>query len=271
MVIARTRNLRSDDLLRFPSPQPSPGGRGGPCFESPSRILSRRELATSNRRFARLQLEWIYGFDAVLFRSFPQSMLCETMKIVHLVAGAGSMYCGSCLHGNTLAAALRTAGGDVLLAPLYTPLRTDDEDVSLPRIAFGGVNVYLQQHWGFFRHTPWMFDRLLDHPSLLRWASRRGAATRPERLGELTVSMLRGEEGRQRKELEKLLHWLETEIRPNVVHLSNVMLSGVARRIGRRLAVPVVATLSGEDIFWRSCRRPTARPRARSFATEPPT
>ncbi len=136
------------------------------------------------------------------------------MKIVHLVAGAGSMYCGSCLHGNTLAAALRAAGGDVVLAPLYTPLRTDDENVSGPRIAFGGLNVYLQQRYGVFRHTPWMFDRMLDHPSLLRWATRRGGATRPEGLGELTLSMLRGEEGRQGKELEKLLHWLEREIRP---------------------------------------------------------
>ena len=48
------------------------------------------------------------------------------MKIVHLVAGAGEMYCGSCLHANTLAAALRREGHDVLLAPLYMPLRTDE-------------------------------------------------------------------------------------------------------------------------------------------------
>ena len=66
---------------------------------------------------------------------------------------------------------------------------------------------------------------------LLRWASRRGAGTRPERLARLTVSMLRGEEGRQRKELEKLLRWLETEVRPDVVHLSTVLLAGVARQI----------------------------------------
>ena len=39
------------------------------------------------------------------------------MKIVHLAAGAGGMYCGSCLHGNTLAAALKRAGHDALLVP----------------------------------------------------------------------------------------------------------------------------------------------------------
>ena len=95
------------------------------------------------------------------------------MKIVHLVAGAGSMYCGSCLHGNTLAAALRPAGGDVLLAPLYTPLRTDE------RGHLCGASPWRRERlsptaFGVFRHTPWMFDRLLDHPPLLRWASRGG-------------------------------------------------------------------------------------------------
>ena len=101
--------------------------------------------------------------------------LCA-MNIVHLAAGAGPMYCGSCLHGNTLAAALRGVGGQVLLAPLYTPLRTDEESVAEDRVAFGGINVHLQQRWGLFRHTPWWLDRLLDRPALLRWAGRRGAA-----------------------------------------------------------------------------------------------
>ena len=59
------------------------------------------------------------------------------MKILSLTAGAASMYCGSCLQGNTLAAALRRAGEEATLVPLYTPLRTDEDDVSAARIAFG--------------------------------------------------------------------------------------------------------------------------------------
>ena len=171
------------------------------------------------------------------------------MRIVHLVAGAGGMYCGSCLHGNTLATALRAAGQDVLLVPLYTPLRTDEEDASIDRVAFGGINVYLQHQSALFRHAPRFLDQLLDHPGLLRWLGRRGRSTRPERLGPLTVSMLRGEEGRQRKELDKLVRWLGEEIRPDLVHLSNVMLVGTARRLTGELGVPVVSTLSGEDVF----------------------
>ena len=166
------------------------------------------------------------------------------------------MYCGSCLHGNTLAAALRQAGQDVLLVPVYTPLRTDEQNVSIERVVLGGINLFLQQRSALFRHTPWWFDRLLDRPGLLHWLSRRGWNTRPERLGALTVSMLRGEQGRQRKELEKLVRWLEQTIRPELVHLSTVMLAGTARELAGRLGVPVVCTLSGEDAFLEKLPEP---------------
>jgi glycosyltransferase involved in cell wall biosynthesis len=177
------------------------------------------------------------------------------MKIVYLVAGAGGMYCGSCLHGNTLAAAMSAAGQDCVLVPMYTPLRTDEESVSVDRVAFGGINVYLQQHSAIFRRSPWAFDRLLDRPGLLRWASSRSAAVQPRWLGPLTLSMLEGEHGRQRKELEKLVRWLG-DLRPDVVHLNNALLIGVAREIMRQLGVAVVCSLTGEDVFVEKLPEP---------------
>ncbi|MCC6124496.1 MAG: glycosyltransferase family 4 protein [Pirellulales bacterium] len=177
------------------------------------------------------------------------------MKIVYLLAGAGGMYCGSCLHGNTLVAGLRNLGADALLAPLYTPLRTDEENQSIARVAFGGVNVYLQEHSALFRHTPWFLDRLFDRPGLLRWLSRRSSTIRPENLGAMTVSMLQGETGHQKKEVEKLVVWLQ-EIRPDIVHLNNVILIGPAREIRRELGVPVVCSLTGEDSFLEKLLEP---------------
>ena len=115
------------------------------------------------------------------------------MKIVYLTAGAAGMYCGSCLHDNTLAAALLAAGEELLLVPTYTPVRTDEENQSLKRLFFGGVNVYLQQKSFFFRHTPWWLDNLLNRPAMVGWLARKGSSTAPEKLGDLTVSMLRGE------------------------------------------------------------------------------
>jgi glycosyltransferase involved in cell wall biosynthesis len=171
------------------------------------------------------------------------------MRIAYITAGAAGMYCGSCLHDNTLAAALMKLGEDVILIPMYTPLRTDEPDVSINRVFFGGINVYLQEKLAPFRHTPWWMDRLLDNPALLNSLSGRAGSVDPTKLGDLTVSMLRGEAGNQRKEVEKLVHWLLTDIKPDIVHLSNSMQLGMVRTIRARGGLPVVCQLSGEDLF----------------------
>ena len=171
------------------------------------------------------------------------------MRIAYIGAGAAGMYCGSCLHDNTLAAALLELGEDIVLVPTYTPLRTDEPNVSMRRGFFGGINVYLQQKWSLFRRTPWWLDRLLDNPALLDSVSKRAVSVDPSQLGDMTVSMLRGEVGHQRKELEKLADWLLTELRPDVVHLSNSMQLGMARLLAERCGPPVVCQLSGEDLF----------------------
>ncbi len=160
------------------------------------------------------------------------------------------------MHGGTLASALCRAGHDVVLQPLYTPVRTDGENLSRPRIAFGGLNVFLQQKFAVFRKTPRGVDRLLDNALLLRWLSRWSGRTNATDLGALTVSMLRGPSGRQAKELEKLLDQLAAEPPPDIVHLSNALLTGLAGPIRRRLGVPVVVSLTGEDGFLQSLPSP---------------
>ncbi|MBI5686784.1 MAG: glycosyltransferase family 4 protein [Verrucomicrobia bacterium] len=189
------------------------------------------------------------------------------MKIAYIAAGAAGMYCGACIHDNTLATALAQLGHDVPLIPTYTPTRTDEANVSLPRVFFGGINVFLQQRFALFRHTPWWLDRVFDSPSLLRLASRLASRTNPAELGELTVSMLRGEGGNQRKELRKLIAWLKQEVRPQIVCLTNALLAGMAREIKRELRVPVVCGLPGEDLFLDGLPEPS-RSQARALLRE---
>jgi glycosyltransferase involved in cell wall biosynthesis len=171
------------------------------------------------------------------------------MKIATITAGAAGMYCGSCMHDNTLVAALTALGHDALLIPTYTPIRTDEADVSQKRVFFGGINVYLQQKTALFRHTPWFLDRIFDSRGLLNWVSRFAVKTRAEELGDLTISMLKGEHGYQRKEIAKLIHWLTREIKPDIINMSNVLLSGMVNELKDRLGVPIVGTLQGDDIF----------------------
>jgi glycosyltransferase involved in cell wall biosynthesis len=189
------------------------------------------------------------------------------MRIVYLAAGAAGMYCGTCLHDNTLAAALAADGDDVLLVPTYTPIRTDEEDVSQPRVMFGGINVYLQQLSPLFRFLPGPIAAALDSPALLGGLSKLNFSINPAKLGALTLSVLRGEEGRQGKELAKLVDWLARDVKPDVVHLSNAMLAGMARQIMQRIDVPVLCSLTGEDIFLEKLR-PPYREQARDVLRE---
>ncbi|MCE9562286.1 MAG: glycosyltransferase family 4 protein [Planctomycetes bacterium] len=171
------------------------------------------------------------------------------MRIAYITAGAAGMYCGSCMRDNTLVAALCQAGHDALLIPTYTPIRTDEQDVSQNRVFFGGINVYLEQKFWLFRHTPRWLDRLLNFRWLLRWVSRFAAKTKYSELGQLTISMLQGTHGNQRKEVAKLTEWLASSVKPDVVVLTNVLLSGIAPELRRTLGVPVIATFQGDDIF----------------------
>ena len=53
-------------------------------------------------------------------------------RIAYLTAGGAGMFCGSCMRDNTLAAALSKLDCDPWLIPLYTPIRTDEANVSVP-------------------------------------------------------------------------------------------------------------------------------------------
>jgi len=178
------------------------------------------------------------------------------MKIAYITAGAGHMYCGSCLRDNTLAMSIRAAGHDVQLIPCYTPTRTDEPNVSHDRVFLGGINVFLQQHLALFRKTPWALDRLLDFPPLLRLATRWGVSVDPQQLGAMTVSMLHGPDGFQRKEIAKLVRYLADEMGPDIVTLPNSLLIGLAPAIKAELRVPVCCTFQGEELFLDSLGEP---------------
>jgi glycosyltransferase involved in cell wall biosynthesis len=178
------------------------------------------------------------------------------MRIAYVTAGAGRMYCGSCLRDNALAKALMDDGHDVLLIPTYTPTRTDEINVSQQRVFLGGINVYLQQHFEIFRKSPAILDRLWDFRPLLKLLTRLGIRVDPASLGDLTVSMLRGMDGLLRKEIQKLVRFLADEVSPEIINLPNSLLISLAPAIKAEMKVPVCCTLQGEDLFLEGLREP---------------
>jgi glycosyltransferase involved in cell wall biosynthesis len=178
------------------------------------------------------------------------------MRILSITAGAASMYCGSCLRDNALAAELIARGHDVTLLPLYTPLLTDEVNVSRPRVLFGGISIYLQQRSALLRRIPRLLDRVLDSPWLIKTFADRSVSTDPRLLGDLTISMLQGEDGVLRREFDKLRAWAAAEPAPDVLNLTNSMLIALARPLGEALGRPVCCTLQGEDLFLEGLTEP---------------
>ncbi len=178
------------------------------------------------------------------------------MNIVQLTPGTGSFHCGTCLRDHAVVKAMRVMGHSTLMVPLYLPFVTDGEGAGADsEIFYGGVNVYLEQKFSLFRHTPRWMDRFFNSKWVLKLASKMAGSTDSKMLGPLTISMLKGEEGRQAKELEKLIDWLRTQPKPDVVCLSNGLLVGMARRLKEVFQVPVVCLLQGEDAFLNAMGR----------------
>ncbi len=183
------------------------------------------------------------------------------MKLMLLTPGTGHFYCGSCLRDNTLAGALTRLGHHVDVVPLYLPMVLEEEeeeqhDPTRQRVRMGGINMYLQQKSALANVLPRFVADLLDSPGLLRWASRRGKLTQAKSLGAMTLSMLRGEDGRQSKEVDKLVAAVAAMDRPDVIVISNVLLAGIVRRLAQQLDRPVVATLQGEAPFLDALPEP---------------
>ncbi len=183
------------------------------------------------------------------------------MRLLLISAGAASMYCGSCIRDNALAAELMRRKHDVTLLPFYTPTLTDEENVSREdRVFFGGISVYLEQHLALFRHTPRALDRLWDSPRVIKAFTGGSIAVDPKVLGAMTVSTLKGEQGHQRKEIEKLVDWLRDETPPDLVNIPYTLLISLAGPLKRALGgAPIVVTLQGEDLFLDGLPEPYRR------------
>lgn len=171
------------------------------------------------------------------------------MRIALITPGSGDhFYCENCRRDLDTVQALARQGHDAVQVPLYLPIAAAPA-AGAPPVFYGAVNVYLEQFLPGYRHLPRPWRRWLDALPVLRWAAARAGATRTGGLEGLTLSVLRGEDGRQADELARLVDWLRRDFRPDVVHLSNALLLGLADRIREQVGVPVVCSLQDEDTW----------------------
>jgi len=171
------------------------------------------------------------------------------MKIAYVTPGHGlQFYCQNCFRDTALLKSFSALGHEVVQVPLYLPsgLKAGPNVAATP-VFYGAVNIYLKEKLSLYRHAPEWMERIFDSPVLLHLAAKKSGSTRPTGLEEMTISMLEGEKGHQASELDHLIHFLKNEVAPDVVHLSNALLLGLARRLKSDLGAGVVVSLQDEN------------------------
>lgn len=190
------------------------------------------------------------------------------MNIVQIIPGSGgSFYCGNCLRDSKYVVALRERGHEVIKIPMYLPIFADEHDIKEIPVFYGAVSIYLKQLYPIFRKAPAWVDRLLNSKPLLKMAASMAGSTNAKGLEEMTVSMLLGEDGKQQEELERLVDWMAEHCKPDIVHISNALLLGLAHRIKEKLNVPIVCSLQDEDV-WVDAMQPAFRDRIWNLMSE---
>lgn len=181
------------------------------------------------------------------------------MNIIQIIPGSGgSFYCGNCLRDSKYFNALRAEGHNVTKIPMYLPLFADEHDISDVPIFYGAISTYLKQVFPIFRKAPSWVDNLLNSKPMMKLAASMAGSTRASGLEDMTISMLLGEQGEQKAELEHMVTWIAEHCKPDVIHISNALLLGLAKRLKEKIGIPVVCSLQDEDV-WVDAVQPAFR------------
>ncbi len=145
--------------------------------------------------------------------------------------------------------AIRNVPGISAIAiPLYLPPDDSIPEAGLDNnVFFGAISMYLREKVPFLRNMPAFFDKFLDSAPMLRMAARRSGTTTTEGLEDMTLSMIKGEKAFPEKELQRLVRYLTKNGKPDIIHLSNALIIGLARQLKKQMKVKIVCSLLNED------------------------
>jgi glycosyltransferase involved in cell wall biosynthesis len=181
------------------------------------------------------------------------------MKIAFLITGSGgSFYCSNCYRDMLYFRAVKMAEGVTAAAiPLYLPPeKIYSESGFDPNVFFGAISLYIREKIPFMEQMPSFIDKLLDSPPLLRIAAKQAGTTRTEGLEHLTLNMIDSHQSSREKEVERLVKYMNSTGKPDVIHLSNALIIGLARQIKNLSDVKVVCSLQNEDDWINDMAEP---------------
>ncbi|MCX6302911.1 MAG: glycosyltransferase family 4 protein [Bacteroidia bacterium] len=173
------------------------------------------------------------------------------MKIVYLITGSGgSFYCANCYRDMLYFRAIRKVPGTTVQAvPLYLPpdREISDENEFDKEVFFGAISLYLREKVKIFRNMPAFLEKFFDSRPFLKLASGMAGTTRTEGLEDLTLNMIEGDNAFRKNEMDRLVSYLIKDGKPDVIHLSNALILGLARQLKKRMDVKIVCSLLNED------------------------
>jgi glycosyltransferase involved in cell wall biosynthesis len=181
-------------------------------------------------------------------------MSVEKLKILFIVPGAGdAFYCGNCFRDSLHAHALRRAGHEVVVMPLYLPLKDASFMADTP-LFFPAVSLFVEQKYFRKKALPRWIKKILNSDFALGMAASLSGTTSSNGLEDMTFSMISGEGDVFRRQAKPLVEWIKNESRkPDVIHLSSSLIIGIAKIIRREIPdIPIVCSLQDEEV-WIDC------------------
>jgi len=181
------------------------------------------------------------------------------MKITYLIPGSGgTFYCGNCHRDMLYVNSLNDIKGiDVNAIPLYLLPDTDNfGDIFEDNVFFGAVSIFMKEKVSLFRQMPPIVDKILDSPAILRFAAKRAGTTTPEGYESTTLNMIRGESPARERETVRLVKHIIENGKPDIIHISNALIIGLASQLKQKLDIPVICSLQNEDDWIEEMREP---------------
>ncbi|NCD42795.1 MAG: glycosyl transferase, partial [Bacteroidia bacterium] len=172
------------------------------------------------------------------------------MNIIQIIPGSGgSFYCGNCLRDSKFFEAMKAQGQEVIKIPMYLPLFDEERYQREVPVFYGAISMYLKQNYRLFRTMPSWMERLLNSTPLLKLAAKKAGSTRATGLEDMTLSMLLGEDGKQKDELSQMVNWIVEHSKADVIHISNALLLGLAKTLREKTGAKIICSLQDEDVW----------------------